>query len=173
MSMTKKGNPLDKSQYIIDLGKQLFATKQAYVSIDCNLNGWTFKTGGNCIFNTGHHCTFKTGSYCTFKTGDYCTFDTGDYCTFTTDIYCTFKTGYHCTFTTYGDCTFKTGSYCTFKTDDCCTYEFGELCIFSLWDINSCKFKSCNGNSIILDRKGHEAYKLTKEFIQLQKVVNG
>ena len=82
---------------------------------------------------------------------------------------CTFKAGDCCTFNTGCGCTFRTGNFCTFNTASNCT--------FSLWDINTCKFKYYGGYggglSIILDRKDSEAYKLTKEFIQLQKVKNG
>ena len=149
LSITKKGNPLDKSQYIIDLDKQLFATKQAYVSIDCNLNGWTFKTGGNCIFNTGHHCTFETGEHCTFKTGANCTFNTGGSCTFNTD--------WNCTFHTYHTCTFETGGGCS----------------FSLYDIDSCKFKNYDGHSTIFDRIDNKRYVLSAELIKMLKIKNG
>ena len=93
-----------------------------------------------------------------FKTGSDCTFRTGNWCTFTTHNGCTFDTRYNCTF--------RVGSHCTFDT--------GECCMFSLWNINSCTFKSYNGGlSIILDRMDNEAYKLTKEFVQLRKIQNG
>ncbi len=89
--------------------------------------------------------------------------------TFNVSNYCTFKAGQNCTFNTGCGCTFRTGNYCTFDTKGNCT--------FSLWDINTCKFKSYGGYggglSIILDRLNNEAYKLTKEFVALQKVKNG
>ena len=89
--------------------------------------------------------------------------------TFNTANYCTFRVGHNCIFITGCGCTFRTGSRCTFDTNGNCT--------FSLWDINTCKFKSYGGYggglSIILDRRYNKAYKLTKEFIQLQKVIDG
>ena len=89
--------------------------------------------------------------------------------TFNVSNYCTFRTGHNCIFITGCGCTFRTGSRCTFDTNGNCT--------FSLWDINTCKFKSYGGYggglSIILDRRYNEAYKLTKEFVALQKVTNG
>ena len=93
--------------------------------------------------------------------------------TFKTGMNCTFYTGSSCTFKTGGDCTFYTGSSCTFKTGGDCTFKTGNSCTFSLWDINTCTFKTYDNNSIILDRLNNEAYKLTKEFVKLQKVVNG
>lgn len=100
---------------------------------------------------------FRGLRHWTFKTGCDCTFITGDSCIFKTSSGCTFNTGYHCTFKTSSDCTFTTKGSCT----------------FSLWDINSCTFKTGDGYSIILDRLNNEAYKLTEEFVKLQKVVNG
>jgi len=88
--------------------------------------------------------------------------------TFNVHNYCTFKTG--------ANCTFDTGCGCTFRTDNDCTFDTEGNCTFSLWDIKTCKFKSYGGYggylSIILDRRYNEAYKLTKEFLALQKVKN-
>ena len=189
LSITKKGNPLDESLYIIDLDKKLFATKQAYVSIDCNLNGWTFKTGGGCIFHTKSNCTFDTGGHCTFKTDANCRFNTGESCTFKTNNYCTFRAGYNCNFDTGVHCKFKTsyqcifktsvngifdtGSHCTFYTDWNCTFKTGSGCTFSIWGIDTQTFKSYDGYSIILDRKATKRYILNKSLIDMLKVANG
>ena len=158
LRITQYGKPLDESDYSIDLEHKVFTSDEGDLVLDFSIcYKWTFKTGGNCIFSTGNDCIFTTSYGCTFKTGYNCTFKTGNDCIFTTSYGCTFNTGHHCTFKTGGDCTFKTGNSCT----------------FSLWDINTCKFKSYDENSVILDRKDSEAYKLTKEFVKLQKIVNG
>ena len=101
------------------------------------------------------------------------TFRTGNSCIFTAYDSCTFRTGKNCIFNTVRGCTFDTGSSCTFHTGTASTFNTGRGCTFSLWDINTCKFKSYDGISIILDRKDNEAYQLNKEFIQLQKIKNG
>lgn len=127
----------------MDLEKKFFATDSSNLVLD-------FTGLYDWTFNTGDNCTFKTGHNCTFKTGSDCTF----------------KTGWNCTFDTVGDCTFRTGGDCTFDT--------GNSCTFSLYNIDTCKFKRYNNEgSIILDRKGNEAYKLTKEFLALHKIKNG
>ncbi len=174
-SITQYGKPLDESLYTIDLENEVFTSAEHDLVLDFTYrHGWTFKTGDTCTFKTGYGCTFNTGHNCTFKTGEDCTFTTGMYCTFNCTFGCTFKTGNHCTFATYHHGTFDTGYNCTFKTGNNCTFATCELCIFLLYDINTCKFKPYKyGNSIILDRKDSEAYKLTKEFVALQKVKNG
>ena len=172
-SITQNGKPLYKSQYIIDLKNKVFLSTQYSLVLDFGqLSDWkfkvssgcTFKTGNDCTFDTGGGCTFKTGCGCTFTTKGDCMFRTGAECTFITSFGCIFKTGMQCTFTTTNNCTFNTANHCTFKTDYGCT--------FVLWDINTCKFEKYDGYSIILDRKDTEAYKLTKEFIALQKIKN-
>ena len=85
----------------------------------------------------------------------------------------TFKTGYGCTFNTGNECTFNTGNGCTFLTGDYCTFDTDECCTFMLWNINSHKFKSYDGVSIILDRIDNKHYVLTKELIDMIKVING
>ena len=85
----------------------------------------------------------------------------------------TFKTGNNCTFDTGRKCSFTTGEYCIFKTGTRCTFDTGSFCTFSLYDINTCKFKSHDGISTILDRSDSKSYKLTKELIRLLKVTNG
>ena len=101
------------------------------------------------------------------------TFKTGSYCTFRTLSNCTFNTGYGCIFNTHWRCTFKTGHSCTFNTGDKCTFNTCHHCIFSIYDINSCTFKSYDDTCIVLDRGSGKRYVLTKEFMQLQKVTNG
>ncbi len=157
-SITQNGKPLNRSEYIIDIGTKIFSSSVDNLVLDFfNCSGWTFTTGSDCTFNTGGECTFKTGSYCTLNTSSYCTFRTGDRCIFSTDWDCTFNTG--------GECTFKTGSSCTFET--------GSSCIFMLWGINSHKFKSYDGMSTILDLDDKKHYVLTKELIDILKVTNG
>ena len=190
-SITQNGKPLDESWYTIDYKNKVISIKEHSLVLDFNCcNDWVFETGSKCTFKTGHGCTFKTGWNCTFNTmdecifitGQTCTFNTGHGCTFNTQNDCTFNTGDYCTFETgsYGtfrtgySCTFKTSYHCMFNTHSYCTFDTGNGCTFSLWDINSCMFKFDNyGNSIILDRKDNEAYKLTKEFVALQKIKNG
>ena len=157
-SITQYGKPLNKSKYSIDLDTKAFSTKEDNLVLDFDdLADWTFKTGSDCTFTTGAYCTFNTGSNCTFNTGSDCTFTTGAYCTFTTGSHCTFKTGEDCTFTTAYSCTFTTGSHCTFM----------------LYDINTCKFKTYDDISIILDRNDSKHYVLTKELMYMLKVKNG
>ena len=151
-SITQYGEPLDKSEYTIDIVNKVFGSNRDDLVLDfngCRHSSWTFKTGQNCTFKTGYGCTFHTGSRCTFITDNECTFDTG------------------------GKCTFNTGNSCTFKTGSHCTFDTGSECIFSLYDINTQKFKSYDGNSIILDRNDNKHYLLTKEFVQLRKISNG
>lgn len=105
-------------------------------------------------FTNCHDWTFTTGSFCTFVTGNQCGFNTGG----------------HCTFNTYHNCTFDTDSNCTFQTSGNCTFKTGNDCTFLLFDINTCKFKSYDGISTILDRRDKKHYLLTKEFVQLQKI---
>lgn len=142
-NITRFGNSLSKDRYTIDLEKKVFSSESDYLVLDFN----------GC-------------SGWTFKANGNCTFITGSDCTFHTDSNCIFNTIADCTFNTVADCTFHTGTYCTFNTKGGCT--------FSIWGINTCKFKGYNyGSSIIIDRKDNEAYKLTKEFVQLRKIANG
>ena len=165
-NITQFGEPLDESQYTIDLDNKIFASKASNLVLDfTGIDNWTFRTGGNCTFMTGEYCTFTTTSNCTFTTGNKCTFDTGGDCTFDTE--------WSCTFQTRSNCTFKTESDCTFRTDYQCTFTTGRGCTFSLYDINTNKFNSYDGNSIILDREDLKHYLLTEEFIQLRKIKNG
>ena len=158
LRITQNGKPLDESLYTIDMENMVFSSGEDNLVLDfTGLDGWTFKTGNDCIFTTSYGCTFDTGSDCTFKTGSHCTFNTGSDCTFKTSYNCTFKTSYNC----------------TFKTGDDCTFDTGECCIFSLYNIDTCKFKIGDGYSTILDRTDKKHYLLTKEFVKLQKVVNG
>ena len=92
--------------------------------------------------------------------------------TFKTGNGCTFRTGYRCTFMTTFNCTFKTSKYCTFMTSSRCTFDTGESCTFLLYDINTCKFKTYDDISTILDRNDNQRYVLTKEFINIQKIKN-
>ena len=157
-SVTQFGKPLDESLYTIDLENKVFSSGEDYLVLDfTGLSGWTL--------HIGHNCTLKTANKCTLNTGRDCTFDTCDGCTFQTDNRCTFHTGFNCIFKTGTNCTFKTGVLCTFDTLNSCT--------FLLYDINTCKFKSYDGYSIILDRRDNEHYLLTEEFVQLQKIKNG
>ena len=197
-SITQFGEALDESKYSINIKKKTFSSEEDCLVLDFSYHiGWTFKTGHNCTFftnedctfKTGHGCTFKvsencifdTGYHCTFTTGDFCTFDssydgtfnTGNRCTFDTGSNCTFKTGYHCTFTTGCGCTFTTSCDCIFSTSQDCTFNTGKSCTFLVWYINTCKFKSHDDISIILDRKDHKAYKLTKELIDILRIANG
>ena len=149
-SITQYGKPLDESLYTIDVKNKIFASRETNLVLDfTGIDGWTFRTSGDCIFNTGGRCTFNTEGSCTFNTGWSCMFHTRSYCTFNT----------------YSDCTFKTDFHCTFNTGHCCT--------FSLYDINSHEFKTHDGNSIIIDRTDFKHYLLTEEFVKLQKVKNG
>jgi len=155
-SITKNGKALDKSKYTIDLTNKTFYSTEYHLVLDFNCFGWTFKTGHNCIFTTGGGCTFNTDSHCTFKTYGGCTF----------------HTAYACTFNTWDDCTFTTGNGCTFTTGGRCTFNTGKGCVF-MCNVNTCKFKSFDGISIILNRYDNKRYVLDKDFIQLQKVLNG
>lgn len=101
------------------------------------------------------------------------TFTTGHGCIFITGNECTFHTTTHCTFHTRHDCTFTTGEWCTFSTLSGCTFDTGELCVFSLYAIGSCKFKTYDDNSIILDKVDKQRYVLTKKLISMLKVKNG
>ena len=98
------------------------------------------------------------------------TFNTDGECTFNTCSDCTFTTGRNCSFNTDNNCTFHTGSYCTFKTSNECTFETGECCVFLIYEINTCKFKSHDDISIILDRVDNQSYKLTRELINVLKI---
>ena len=127
---------------------QIDFKKKVFISFTDNLV-LDFTTKDDWTFHTGNNCTFKVGNNCTFKTGMDCTFNTGSYSIFKTGV----------------ECTFMTGSDCTFDTDG--------TCIFSLYDINSCTFKNYDNCSIIIDIIDKKRYVLTKEFIRLQKVING
>ena len=189
-SITQYGNPLDKSKYTIDLDTKVFSSNQHNLVLDFNyLTVWTFKTGSHCIFNTGMNssfntgdscifntgmnCSFNTGDSCTFKTYSDCTFITGDNCTFNTGMNCTFNTGDSCIFNTGHNCTFNTGRQCTFTTASDCTFNTGKLCTFLIYHINTCKFKSYEDISTILDCIDNKHYLLTKELIKMLKVKNG
>ncbi len=149
-SITQYGKPLDEDKYTIDLKYKMFGSSEHGLLLDfSDLVGWTFKT-------TGNSCTFITGGFCIFNTTSICTFTTGSSCIFNTD--------YDCTFTTGWNCTFNTGNGCVFTT--------GKLCTFSLWDINTCKFKTYDDISIILDRYDKQHYLLTKELINILKIKN-
>ena len=183
ISVTRWGKPLAKSYYRIDFEKRVFTSKYGSLVFDFPLcHDWTFNImnpvkrptdtwdnqGNRCIFNTGFGCTFNVGWGCTFNTGD------------------------NCTFNTMGNSKFDVGANCTFnrikspRTKNEPTIP-KDSSMFSLWNINSCKFKSydegyddvgsydggCDGLSIILDRADNKHYVLTEEFIQLQKVKNG
>ena len=78
-----------------------------------------------------------------------------------------------CIFHTGNNCTFDTGDYCTFDIGDYCTFDIGDYCTISLWNINTCKFKSYDDISIILDRMDKKHYLLTKELIDILKIKNG
>lgn len=123
-----------------------------------DLDARTFSTKeDNVVLNFPNGWTFNTGNFCTFKTGNSCTFKTFSSCTF--------KTTAICKFDTKDRCTFKTGYGCTFKTGECCT--------FMLWRINTCKFKTYDDISTILDCTDRKHYILTKELITMLKVTNG
>ena len=173
-SITQFGKPLDKSLYTIDLTNKIFGSNENELVLDFyNLRGWNFTTGSYCTFRTGGSCTFYTGTYCTFKTGGSCIFKTGYDCTFMTGLRCKFNTDEDCTFKTGSRCTFMTGLNCTFRTSTNCTFKTGECCTFMLWKINTCKFKTYDNMSIILDRTDNQHYILTKELIDMMKVING
>jgi len=130
-SITKNGEPLNKSLYTRDEKTKTLYTNEIWLVLDFrDYSDCTFKTGYDCTFKTGYGCTFKTGSDCTFDTGSDCTFDTGYDCTFKTGYGCTFKTRSDCTFDTRSDCTFDTGSDCTFDTGYDCTFDTGYGCTF-------------------------------------------
>ncbi len=181
-SITQYGKPLDEYKYTIDLDTRTFSSSEDELVLDFSgLGRWTFKTGISCTFKTGDYCTFKTYANCTFKTGKCCTFKTGKCCTFNTGECSTFDTLWSCTFDTGDDCTFDTGKCSTFDTGKCstfktgnnCTFDTGECCTFMLWYINTCKFKSYDSISIILDLGDKKHYVLTKELIKMLKVKNG
>ncbi len=142
-SITRWGKPLHKSLYSIDLEKKVFTSEVDNLVLD-------FTDLDDWTFDTYRRCTFVTGNNCTFNT-------------------------YHdCIFNTFNTCTFNTGERCIFHTAGDCTFTTKDSCTFSIWDIKTCTFKSYNdGISIILDRRDNEAYKLTKEFVQLRKIANG
>ena len=150
-SITQFGKPLDESLYTIDIENKLFSTAEDSLILNFeDLHHWVFISSGDCIFKTGNGCVFKiNGGHCTFKTGWECTFDTD----------------WHCTF--------DTGENCIFHTSNSCTFDTCSSCIFSIDDIESCKFKSYDGVSIVLDRDDNKRYVLTKEFAQLRKIANG
>jgi len=118
-------------------------------------------------------CTEEDDLVLDFSNLEGWTFDTGRGCTFITGDECTFNTGEYCTFKTRHDCTFNTGEWCTFNTLSGCTFATGELCVFSVYAIGSCKFKTYDNNSIILDRVDKQRYVLTKKFMSMLKVKNG
>ncbi len=165
-SITRAGKPLDESLYTIDIDNRVFASKEGGLFLDFGrLNEWTFKTGRRCTFRTGNNCTFKTAWGCSFDTLDECNFRTQGQCDFDTSAGCNFDTG--------GGCTFKTGSCCAFRTCSDCTFEIAGACSFLLYDINSCKFKTHDKTSTILDLKGYKHYLLTKELIDMLRLKNG
>ncbi len=173
-SITQYGKPLDKDSYSIDLETKIFHSEESNLTLDFHrLDDWNFKTGNQCIFETGEDCTFETGINCTFKTENNCTFETSSSCTFNTLSNCIFNTSHNCTFNTGSECTFNTGVYCTFKTGAYCTFNTGSECTFLLWEINTCKFLTFDGKSIILDRAGGKRYVLSEDFKKLLKVMNG
>ena len=96
-SITKNGEPLNKSLYTRDEKTKTLYTNEIWLVLD-------FRDYPDCTFKTGYGCTFKTGYGCTFDTGSDCTFDTGSNCTFKTEYDCTFDTGYGCTFKTGYSC---------------------------------------------------------------------
>ena len=98
-SITKNGESLDTSLYIIDENNKTFSSKEEDLTLDFSGEfGWTFNIGDSCTFNTRENCTFSTGSHCTFNTGRDCTFNTEWNCTFSTGRNCTFNTKESCTF---------------------------------------------------------------------------
>ena len=161
-NITSRGKPLSEDKYSLDIENKVFSSDEHNLVLDFSgLNGWTFKTGQHCIFKTSGGCTFNTGNGCTFNTTTYCTFNTGFGCTFNTGRNCIFNTDNNCTFNTDHDCTFDTGQNCTFNTVSGCTFDTGSHCTFLLCDINTCKFKSYDDISIILDIRDGKSYKLT------------
>ena len=88
-SITKNGEPLNKSLYTRDEKTKTLYTNEIWLVLD-------FRDYSDCTFDTGYGCTFDTGSDCTFDTGSNCTFKTEYDCTFDTGYGCTFKTGYSC-----------------------------------------------------------------------------
>ncbi len=173
-SITQCGKPLDEYLYTIDLTNKIFSTSTDDLVLDFSgLAGWDFITGSYCTFYTSRNCTFKTGQFCTFRTQGGCIFQTGSSCTFLTCLRCTFNTDDDCTFKTGSRCTFKTRRFCTFRTSTDCTFDTGDSCTFMVYNINSHKFKSYDGMSIILDRHDKKHYVLTKELIDMMKITNG
>ena len=101
-SITQNGNPLNESEYSIDLETKTFYTSQGGLVLDFNrLSNWTFTTGGSCTFETYDDCTFTTGNDCLFHTVANCIFKTGNGCIFKTGANCTFDTKAQCTFLLY------------------------------------------------------------------------
>ncbi len=184
ISITRCGKPLAKSYYRIDFEKRVFTSKYCHLVFDFpHCHDWTFNIENPVKRHTdyygnqgGSHCIFKTGFGCTFNVSFDCTFITGDRCTFNTMGNSKFDVGANCTFNRIKSP--RTKSEPTIPKDNS---------MFSLWDINTCTFKSYDkgydnvghydggydGHSIIFDRKDSKAYKLTEEFVKLQKVVNG
>ena len=159
MIISQYGNLLSEDKFSIDLDNKVFRSIEDNLVLDFKgLYDWAFITGDDCMFITASNCTFDTGSNCTFDTTYNCKFITGDDCTFDTGF----------------DCNFKAGSSCIFKIDWSCSFDTGDSCTFSLWGINTCKFKySDDISSTILDREDNKHYLLTKEFVDMLKVING
>ncbi len=166
-SITLYGKPLSKDKYTIDFKTRVFSSMQSGLTLDfVDTSGcWTFITDSQCTFETGSGCTFRTGAGCTFKTDTSCSFNTGSQCTF--------DTSWECVFNVHSNCTFNTDEDCIFHTGDKCTFDTGRCCMFSILDINTHKFKSWDGVSIILDRTDDKRYILNKALIDMMKVANG
>jgi len=157
-SITQYGRPLSKDKYSIDRGELTFSSIEEDLVLDfTGLSHWTFTTYSFCTFITGDNCTFNTETNGTFKTGSNCTFNTEGVCIFITS----------------NDCTFTTGGMCIFLTGDSCIFDTNGLCTFNIYDINSCKFKSFDGHSTILDRNDKKRYVLNDELKKMLKVMNG
>ena len=98
-NITQFGKPLDKSNYTIDLQKNVFYSKAIHLVLDfTDLEDWSFRTGNSCTFQCVDECYFNTGITCTFKAYYNCTFTTGSYCTFYVAENCTFNITHGCTF---------------------------------------------------------------------------
>ncbi len=136
-------------------GKPL--SKNLY-SINTKAKTFTTEEGGLVLdFNILNGWTFTTGYSCTFEACEDCTFITGA----------------DCIFHTVGGCTFTTGKRCVFKTSRNCTFYNGKYCTFLIQDIQSCKFKTYDENSIILDCVDGKRYVLNDDFLKLMKMMKG
>ena len=165
-SVTTFGKALPKHRYHIDLNNKVFETTEPNLTLDFGCkDGWTFITGYCCTFITAGNCDFKTGYRKQYNDEHDSAPELIDRSTFNTGKDCTFKTGSGCTFKTLSGCKFDTNSGCTFNT--------GNECTFMLWQINTCKFKSRDSISIILDLNDNKHYVLTKELIDILKITNG